>query len=135
VVSAVPVTATDREGMHARLAPSRHQGLATGDKIALEGSLVNHSGRTESSPSAGAGKQKGKLQTIRYIAVLITGFFAGSRAVDAIRSWREWHSWAARDPSGADAYKTFFMANAIAVALSLAIAVLVWWLLRPRPAR
>jgi hypothetical protein len=75
------------------------------------------------------------LQTLRYIVVLVTGFIAGNRAVDAIRSWQEWHSWAARDPSGADAYKSFFITNAAAAALSLAIAVLVWWLLRPRSER
>jgi hypothetical protein len=69
---------------------------------------------------------------IRYIVVLATGFIGGSRVVDAIRSWQEWHIWAARDPSGAEAYKSFFMANAVAAVLSLAIAGLVWWLLRPR---
>lgn len=73
------------------------------------------------------------MQTIRYIVVLVTGFIAGSRAVDAIRSWREWHTWVVRDPSSAEAYKSFFLANAVAAALSLAIAALVWWLLRPRP--
>jgi hypothetical protein len=55
--------------------------------------------------------------------------------VEAIRSWREWHIWATRDPSGAAAYKTFFMINAATAALSLALAVLVWWLLRPRVSR
>jgi hypothetical protein len=74
------------------------------------------------------------VQTIRYVVVFVTGFIAGNRAIDAIRSWQEWHSWAARDPSGADAYKTFFMTNAMAAAVSLAIAGLVWWLLRPRSA-
>ena len=74
------------------------------------------------------------MQTIRYVVVFVTGFIAGNRAIDAIRSWQEWHSWAARDPSGADAYKTFFMTNALAAAVSLAIAGLVWWLLRPRSA-
>lgn len=74
------------------------------------------------------------LQTIRYIVVLVTGFIGGSHVVDAIRSWQEWQIWAARDPSGAEAYKTSFMANAVVAALSLAIAGLVWWLLRPRSA-
>lgn len=70
-------------------------------------------------------------QTVRYLVVLITGFIAGSRAVDAVRSWREWHMWAARDPSGADAYRAFFVTDATITVLSLAIAGLVWWLLRP----
>jgi hypothetical protein len=37
---AVPVTATDRDGMYARSAPSRHLGLATGNKIAFGWSPV-----------------------------------------------------------------------------------------------
>jgi hypothetical protein len=72
------------------------------------------------------------LQIVRYVVVLITGFVAGSRVVDAIRSWQEWHKWSTLDPSGAEAYKTFFLVNAAAAALSLAIAGLVWFLLRPR---
>lgn len=71
-------------------------------------------------------------QTLRYLVVLVTGFIAGSRAVDAVGSWREWHMWATRDPSEADAYRTFFVADATITALSLAIAGLVWWLLRPQ---
>lgn len=71
------------------------------------------------------------MQAIRYVVVLVTGFIAGSRSVDAIRSWREWHDWAARDPSGADAYRSFFLVNVAIALLSLAIAGLVWWLLRP----
>lgn len=121
--------------MHARLAPSRLQGLATGDKIAFGGSSCQPFWlRGVVAESLDEEGKEGRLQPIRYIAVLVTAFFAGSRAVDAIRSWQEWHIWAARDPSGADAYKTFFTANALAAALSLAIAALVWWLLRPRSA-
>jgi hypothetical protein len=75
------------------------------------------------------------LQIVRYIVVLVTGFVAGSRVVDAVRSWQDWHHWSAQDPSGAEAYKTFFMLNAAAAGLSLAIAGLVWFLLRPRSPR
>ena len=71
------------------------------------------------------------MQTVRYLVVLVTGFIAGSRAVDAIQSWREWQAWAIRDPSAADAYRTFFMGNAAVALVSLLIAGLVWWLLRP----
>jgi hypothetical protein len=73
------------------------------------------------------------LQGVRYFVVLVTGFIAGSRVVDAIRSWQEWHSWAVRDPSSAGAYRTFFTVNVLAAIVSLLIAGLVWWLLRPRP--
>lgn len=73
------------------------------------------------------------MQFVRYLVVLVTGFIAGSRIIDAARSWREWHTWAARDPSSADAYRTFFLMNSTIALLSLSIAGLVWWLLRPNP--
>ena len=71
------------------------------------------------------------MQAVRYVVVLITGFIAGSRTVEAARSWQEWHSWAAQDPSGAEAYRTFFLVNTAVALLSLSIAGLVWWLLKP----
>jgi hypothetical protein len=71
------------------------------------------------------------VQTIRHLVVLVTGFIAGSRTVDAARSWIEWHRWDKQDPSGADAYRQFFMVDIAVALLSLAIAGLVWWLLRP----
>jgi hypothetical protein len=64
--------------------------------------------------------------------VLVTGFLAGSRAVDAVQSWNEWQGQRATDPSAADAYYTLFLVDLAVAALSLAIAGLVWWLLRPR---
>ena len=72
------------------------------------------------------------MQTIRYLVVLVTGFIAGSRTVEAARSWQEWQAWAAQDPSGAEVYRTFFLVNVAVAVLSLAIASLVWWLLKPR---
>ena len=71
------------------------------------------------------------MQAIRYGVVLITGFIAGSRTVEAARSWQEWHTWAAQDPSGAEAYRTFFLVDVALALLSLSIAALVWWLLKP----
>jgi len=65
------------------------------------------------------------------VIVLAAGFLAGSRLVDAIRSWQEWHRWSASDPSAAEGYRTFFLVSAAIAGLSLAVAVLVWWLLRP----
>jgi hypothetical protein len=67
------------------------------------------------------------------VVVLLTGFIAGGRTVDAARSWQEWQSWSGPDPSGADAYRTFFLQNTAMALLSLSIAALVWWLLRPKP--
>jgi hypothetical protein len=75
------------------------------------------------------------MQALRYTVVLVTGFLAGSRTVEAARSWQEWHTWAAQDPSGAEAYRTFFLVNTAVALLSLSIAGLVWWLLRPTSGR
>jgi hypothetical protein len=72
------------------------------------------------------------VQLVRHLVVLVTGFLAGSRTVDAVQSWNEWQRQGATDPSAADAYYTFFLVDLAVAALSLAIAGLVWWLLRPR---
>ena len=71
------------------------------------------------------------MQAIRYIVVLVTGFIAGSRAVDAVHSWHQWRAAVAADPFSAQPYKSFFLTNAAAAGLSLIIAALVWWLMRP----
>lgn len=74
-------------------------------------------------------------QVTRYTVVLLGGFIAGGRMVSAIHAWREWHTWEDVDPSGADAYRTFFLMDLSVLALSVVIAGLVWWLLRPPPPR
>jgi hypothetical protein len=53
--------------------------------------------------------------------------------VDAVQAWREWHRLAATDPSAAEAYRTFCLVDSAAAVVSLTLAALVWWLLRPRP--
>jgi hypothetical protein len=68
---------------------------------------------------------------VRYVVVLLAGIIAGGRAVDAVQAWREWHRWAERDPSAADAYRTFLMVDVAVAVLSLAMALVIWWLLRP----
>jgi hypothetical protein len=72
------------------------------------------------------------VQWVRYLVVLFTGFLAGSRAVDAVQSWNEWHRQRTTDPSAADAYYTFFLVDLAVAVVSLSIAALVWWLLRPQ---
>ena len=69
---------------------------------------------------------------LRYAVVLAAGIIAGGRTVGAIQAWRQGRMWRERDPSGADAYLTFAQIDAVTAALSLAVAVLIWWLLRPR---
>lgn len=74
-------------------------------------------------------------QAARYAVVLLGGFLAGGRIVSAMRAWREWHTWENADPSGADAYRTFFLMDVGVLALTVVIAGFVWWLLRPLPPR
>ncbi len=62
--------------------------------------------------------------------MLLTAFIAGGRLIGAYQAGSEWRSWAVRDPSAAEAYRTFFVADLVIALLSLAIAGLVWWLLR-----
>jgi hypothetical protein len=75
------------------------------------------------------------IGVVRYVVVLLAGIIAGGRAVDAVQAWREWHRWAERDPSAAEAYRTFWMVDVAVAALSLAMALLIWWLLRPSVSR
>ena len=70
------------------------------------------------------------IVVVRYAVVLLAGIIAGGRAVDAVQAWREWHRWMERDPSAADAYRTFWMVDVAIAAISLAMALLIWWLLR-----
>ena len=72
------------------------------------------------------------MQAIRYLVVLLTGFIAGGRIVGAAQSWMEWQRWSARDSSGGGAHRQLFLENTAMALLSLTIAALVWWLLRPR---
>lgn len=69
---------------------------------------------------------------LRYGIVLLAGIIAGGRTAGAWQAYRKSLALREVDPSGADAYRTFAQVD-LAVAVScLAVAVLVWWLLRPR---
>jgi hypothetical protein len=70
-------------------------------------------------------------QAVRYLVVLLTGFIAGSRTVGAAQSWLAWQRWSSQDPGSAGAYRQIFLENTAVALLSLSIAGLVWWLLRP----
>ncbi|HET6778081.1 MAG TPA: hypothetical protein VFH26_04285 [Gemmatimonadales bacterium] len=69
---------------------------------------------------------------IRYGVVLLGAVIAGSRAVTSVQSWQRYREWAGRDPSAADAYLNFAASDAVVVVLSVSLAGLVWWLLRPK---
>jgi hypothetical protein len=69
----------------------------------------------------------------RCATVVLAGIVAGSNTVSAFQGWQQYRLWRERDPSGADASLTFAQLDLAVAGLSLAIAALVWWLLRPKP--
>jgi hypothetical protein len=69
----------------------------------------------------------------RYATVVLAGIVAGSNTVSAFQNWQRYRLWREDDPSGADASLTFAQLDLAVAGLSLAIAALVWWLLRPNP--
>lgn len=73
-------------------------------------------------------------QAARYVTVFLGGFIAGDRIVSAAQAWKQWRTWAGRDPLEADVYRTEFLVDTAIVALAITIAVLIWGLLRPRRA-
>jgi hypothetical protein len=66
----------------------------------------------------------------RYSVVLLGGIIAGGRAVSAVQLWQQYHSASRQDPAAADAYLSSIVTDLIIVALSVAVAGLVWWLTR-----
>jgi hypothetical protein len=68
---------------------------------------------------------------VRHGVALVAGFIAGTRGISAITGWRAWHDLASRDPSGAELYRTATILDLGIAAVSLALAGLAWWLLRP----
>jgi hypothetical protein len=67
---------------------------------------------------------------VRFVLLLLGGFFAGSRLVEAADNWRDWHRWAVADPSAADLYRTSFWIDVAIVILTLSLTGLIYWLLR-----
>ena len=72
---------------------------------------------------------------VRYGCVAAGGFLAGNGIVSALTNWREWHRWAGDDPSVADLYRTNFWFDLASSAAALALAALLFHLLRPGSTR
>ena len=68
---------------------------------------------------------------VRHLLVLLGGFITGSRLIDAVENWRQWHEWAVSDPSAADLYRTNFRIDVVIVIITLGVTGLIYWLLRP----
>jgi len=71
----------------------------------------------------------------RFVVAFAAGAVASDRLVAAGYAWRLWHRWIREDPSGADLYRTNFWIFSCAAALAVAVAGVVFWLLRPASAR
>jgi hypothetical protein len=72
---------------------------------------------------------------IRYGIVLLGGFIAGSKLISAVQSLQQWRTGRESDPSAADLYLTSAEIDSAIAVISLALAVLLWWSLRPLPKR
>ena len=64
-------------------------------------------------------------------AVAVSGY----RLPATVRNFQQWCAALPLDPSAADLYKTNFSVNAVGVVIILAVAVGVFYLLRPRSAK
>jgi hypothetical protein len=69
-------------------------------------------------------------EVARYGLILVAGYVAGTRAVEAVYDWRQWHALAVPDPSAAELYQTNFWFDVVAVLVFVAAAWLVHLLLR-----
>jgi hypothetical protein len=68
---------------------------------------------------------------IRHALALVGGFLAGTRLIDAVKDWRQWHEWAVVDPSAADLYRTNFWLDVTFAIAIVGITALISRLLRP----
>jgi hypothetical protein len=59
----------------------------------------------------------------------------GYRLSATVRNFHEWRAALSIDPSAADLYKTNFSVDAVGIVIILAVAAVVFYLLRPRAAK
>jgi hypothetical protein len=72
---------------------------------------------------------------VRWGLLLAAVAVSGYRLPGTFRNLQEWSASAQVDPSAAELYKTTFVVNAVGIAIILAVAVGVFYFLRPRTAR
>jgi hypothetical protein len=70
-------------------------------------------------------------QAARYVVVVGCGIIAGGRAVALVQALAQARRLAPTDPAAAEAARALAAMDAMIVAVSLAIAALVWTLLKP----
>jgi hypothetical protein len=71
---------------------------------------------------------------VRSCVALLAGIIAGGRAVSAVRSLEQYHAMRMAEPSQAEPYLTLAAYDLGILVLSVTLAGLVWWLLRPSSA-
>jgi hypothetical protein len=72
---------------------------------------------------------------VRWGLLLAAVAVSGYRLPATFRNFQEWRAALPVDPSAADLYKTNFSVNAMGIVIILAVAVGVFYLLRPRVVR
>ena len=72
---------------------------------------------------------------VRWGLLLAAVAVSGYRLPATVRNFQQWRAALPLDPSAADLYKTNFSVNAVGVVIILAVAVGVFYLLRPRSAK
>jgi hypothetical protein len=72
---------------------------------------------------------------VRWGLLLAAVAVSGYRFPATVRSFQGWRAALPLDPSAADLYKTIFTVNAVGIVSILAVAVGVFYLLRPRTAK
>jgi hypothetical protein len=72
---------------------------------------------------------------VRWGLLLAAVAVSGYRLPSTVRNFQEWRAAMPTDPSAAELYKTNFSVNAVGIVIILAVAVGVFYLLRPRAAK
>ena len=72
---------------------------------------------------------------IRWGLLLAAVGVSGFRLPSTYGAFRDWHAARFSDPSAAELYRLNFTANAVGIAIVLAVAIGVFYLLRPRTAK
>ncbi len=72
---------------------------------------------------------------VRWGLLLAAVAVSGYRLPATFRNFQQWRAALQVDHLAADLYKTIFTVNAVGIVIILAVAVGVFYLLRPRPAK
>jgi hypothetical protein len=78
---------------------------------------------------AGGGSTR---DAVRWGLLLAAVAVSGYRLQMTVRNFQQWRASLPLDPSAADLYKTILTVNAVGIVIILAVAVGVFYLLRPR---